>query len=79
MALARLRDMGVLQQSTVFLLGLAAGMAIVVLAAVVGSRRSGGPRLGLRDLGCTVVTFGVNRDAAPLGIHRAGLRGNRPL
>jgi hypothetical protein len=38
--LARLRDMGVLQQSTVFVLGIAAGMAIVVLTAVVGSRRS---------------------------------------
>ena len=35
-ALARLRDMGVLQQSTVFLLSLAAGMAIVVLAAEGG-------------------------------------------
>jgi hypothetical protein len=38
--LARLRDMGVLQQSTVVALGLAAGTAIVVLGAVVGSRRS---------------------------------------
>jgi hypothetical protein len=40
LALARLRDMGVLQQSMVIVLGLAAGAAIVVLAAVVGSRRS---------------------------------------
>jgi hypothetical protein len=32
--------MGVLQQSMVIVLGLAAGAAIVVLAAVVGSRRS---------------------------------------
>jgi hypothetical protein len=38
--LARLRDMGVLRQGTVLVLGLAAGTAIVVLAAVVGRRRS---------------------------------------
>ena len=39
-ALARLRDMGVLQQSTVIVLGLAAVTAIVVLTAIVGSGRS---------------------------------------
>jgi hypothetical protein len=39
-ALARLRDLGVLQQSTVIVLGLAAVTAIVVLTAIVGSRRS---------------------------------------
>jgi hypothetical protein len=39
-ALARLRDMGVLQQSTVVVLSLAAGTATVGITATVGSHRS---------------------------------------